>query len=396
MLELPRLVDQVAAMGDEIARRRADYRRLQAQARQALRDHAQVTDALHARIDKARSLDPTWRGARPCEGSLDRRVIPTVPAEDASLIGVDGSQIYPNRHGPALYYLINTGVIVLRQGTGEAPLVDTSPHLFYREEDLYDQDLNLFQAQDVNDQRELEEMRTLAQWAEAERGFWGDTPRLILAMTDGPLLTWTREERKGEAQDRGRARVQAYLRALRRIQDSDAIPIGYIARPRSANVLRLLHIAQLPEADITIETVRQTRYRALTDATLFSDLRPNERTALFSSTARANVEDFASAGQAICFFYMNVSHHPHQPHIARVELPRWAALQPGLVDRVQQAIYRDTEGADYPYVLIRAHELALVTHQERKELEAMLNVEVMHRTGEPLFSSIKEELKGYF
>ena len=397
MLELSKVMDQVSAMSQEIARRQARYRDLVNKARQALEDFDAVDDALLDKIARAQDVDPTWRGARPCGDSLNARFTPPPEAEDASLIGVDGSQIYPNRHGPALYYLINTGVILLRQGSGEAPLVNTRPQVFFTEDDLYDENLNLLNAQVVNGLRESEEMRELAHWAGEERRHWGgDLARLILAMTDGPLLIWISEEEKSAAGEKAaRERVRAYLQQLQSIQESRAIPIGYVARPRSANVLRLLHVAQMAPGEITKESVRASRYRALTDATLFNDLRPNQRTALFSSTAQVN-KTFAQEGQEICFFYLNVARDETAPRIARVDIPRWAAEQPGMLDRVHRAIYRDCEGTDYPYVLIRAHELALVTYAERQALENMLAVEYLRLTGERLSSSIKEELKGNF
>ncbi len=397
MLELSKVMEQVGAMSLEIARRQARYQELVTQARQALVAFDQVDEALQSKITRAQEIDPTWRGARPCGDSLNERFIPPHSEEHASLIGVDGSQIYPNRHGPALYYLINTGVIVLRQGSGEAPIINTRPQVFYTEDDLYDDNLNLLNAQMVNGLRESEEMHELAQWAEKERRHWGgDAERLILALTDGPLLIWISEEEKSSAGEKAaRERVKAYLDQLQRIQDSRAIPIGYVARPRSANVLRLLHVAQLAESEISKEAIRTSRYRALTDTTLFHDLQPNQRTALFSSTAQVN-KTFADAGQEICFFYINVARDVHSPHIARVDIPRWAAEQPGMLDRVHRAIYRDCDGSNYPYTLIRAHELALVTYQERRELENMLTIAYMRLTGESLTSSIKEELKGNF
>ena len=397
MLELSKVLEQVGAMSLEIARRRAQYQALVADARQALATFDQVDEALLAKIDKASREDSSWRGARPCGDSLNQRFIPPHLEESASLIGVDGSQIYPNRHGPALYYLINTGVIVLRQGSGEAPVISTRPQVFYTENDLYDDNLNLLNAQMVNGLRESEEMQELAQWAEAERRHWGgDAERLILALTDGPLLIWISEEEKSAAGEKAaQERVQTYLSQLKRIQDSRTIPIGYVARPRSANVLRLLHVAQLAENEISKETIRASRYRALTDTALFHDLQPNQRTALFSSTAQVN-KTFADAGQEICFFYINVARDAHTPHIARVDIPEWAAEQPAMLDQMHRAIYRDCDGTDYPYVLIRAHELALVTYQERRELENMLTVAYMRLTGESLTSSIKEELKGNF
>ncbi len=388
---------QIEAMSLEIAGRRAKYQELVNKARQALATFDAVDAWLLERIKSITDMDPTWRGARPCDEHLNARFIPPPAAENASLISVDGSQVYPNRHGPALYYLINTGVILLRQGADEAPLTETAPQVFYTEDELYDDKLNLLNAQAINGLRESAEMRELARWAERERDHWGaDAARLILAMTDGPLLIWISEEEKSAAGEKAAwQRVQAYLAELQSIQSSQAIPIGYVARPRSANVLRLLHAAQLAEKELNKETVRNSRYRALTDTALFKDLLPNQRSALFSSTAKVN-EDFAQANQRICFFYINVARNRHTPHIARVDIPEWAAKQPGMLDRVHRAIYRDCDGADYPYTLIRAHELAVVTYQERRQLEEMLAIAYMRLTGESLTSSIKEELKGYF
>ncbi len=397
MLELSKVMAQVDAMSLEIARRQARYQQLVAKARRALVDFDHVDEQLKQKIQRAQEVDPTWRGARPCGESLNARITPIPADENASLIGVDGSQIYPDRHGPALYYLLNTGVIVLRQGSEEAPLVDTHPQVFYTENDLYDDNLNLIHTQIVNSMRESEELGMLARWSELERAYWNDDQnRLILAMTDGPLLIWISEEEKSAAGEKAaQERVQAYLQQLHRIKNSLAVPIGYVARPRSANVLRLLHVAQLEEPEITKANVRASRYRALTDATLFHDLQPNQRTALFSSTAQVN-QTFAAANQEICFFYINVARDAHIPQIARVDIPRWAAEQPGMLDRVHRAIYSDCDGIDYPYVLIRAHELALVTYPERQELENMLNIAYMRLTGENLSASIKAQLKRTF
>ena len=396
MLELRKVVAQVDAMSLEIARRNARYQELVADARRTLQTYNAVDDALLAKIERAQDVDPTWRGARPCDDFLDTRVIPVPADEDASLIGVDGSQIYPNRHGPALYFLINTGVIVLRQGSGQAPLISTNPQIFYTEDELYDDNLNLLNAQMVNSLRESAEIEALADWATQERAHWAQEQRLILALTDGPLLIWISEEEKGAAGEKAAwERVQAYLAQLQRIQDSDVVPVGYVARPRSANVLRLLHVAQLPESEITKERVRASSFRALTDTALFGDLLPNQRSALFSSTAQVN-KTFANAGHEICFFYLNIARPGQEPRIARIDIPKWAAMQPGLLDRVHRAIVRDCDGAEYPYTLIRAHELALVTYHERGELEKMLAVAYLRLTGEHLSASIKEQLKSIF
>lgn len=381
MLELRRLLDDIEAMSREVTGLRQGLDALRDEGLAALKRLAVVNDALLDKIDRAAAEDPSWRGAFPLGPRLDERHRPQVEAVDATLIGVDGSQIYPDRHGPFLYYLINTGAIVLRQGSGQAPLTETRPTLVFREEALYNEDQELVDTRGVNAARELAEIREMAWQATAERErLGGDLDRLLIVMGDGPLLIWVGEKDSRDREVQGR--IAAYLAELDAIRRVGAVPVGYVDRPRSANVLRMLHVADLDLPDIVTEKLRATRYRQLTDRTLFEHLLgPNERSALFSSTAPINRVDFYRAGQEIAFFYLNVARAPgaDAARIVRVDVPRWVTEQPDLLDRVQLAIYRDCEGMDYPYVLARAHELAVVGQREREELEHMLTVALMRR-----------------
>ena len=83
--------------------------------------------------------------------------------------------------------------------------------------------------------------------------------------------------------------------------------------------------------------------------------------------------------QQIAFFYLNIARRSgrENAHIARIDVPVWAAQTPGLLDIVQQAIYQDCEGIHYPYVLIRAHELAVVSHKEKQNLEDTLRASML-------------------
>lgn len=381
MLELQKLLEPVERMSADMAQRQRDYGDLRTRARAALTRHAQVDDALLDKIERVcTSVDLSWRGARPVGDRLDERRRPTGSPVDATLIGVDGSQIYPDRHGLAIYYLINTGVIVLRQGSGQAPTVSTRPQLFYTEDDLYADNKELVDTNVVNAVREMAELREMALAARAERAFWqGDLDRLVLALSDGPLLIWVGEKQMNSPQTR--ERIDQYLQQLQQIQTSGGIPIGYIDRPRSANVVRMLHIADMELTEMNKDTVRATRYKSLTDRELFYDLAPGERSAIFASTAEVNESHFKSAGQEIHFFYLNVAPTPDlaDARIVRIDAPAWVTGQPELLDNVQQAILRDCAGADYPYVLARAHELAVVRRQERQEFEHMLAVAMWQR-----------------
>lgn len=390
-LELNKLTGQVETMGQVMAGRQDERASLVSQAEAALVGCAQVTDELRAKIGLARRADQSWRGAEPLGDRLDARHTPVIAPQHATLIAVDGSQIYPDRHGIALYYLLNTGNIVLRQGSGQAPDVGSQPAVFFEDADLYDEAGRLYDPEYINGQRERLEIEALAELAETERAILGgDLARPVVGLVDGPLLLWTPQRVSEREISR---EVHHFTRQLDRLAAARAVPLGYVDRPSSANVLRTLELAGLSPDTITREQVRRGPYRHLADRLLFRGLAPNERTGLFASTNELN-ERYERAGHRIVFFYLNVARQPGRDHaiIARVEVPEWVAAHPDWLDVAQHAVYADCKSTGFPYVLARAHELAVVSHAERSEFEAML-VQFMVRNGLRPERSAKAELK---
>jgi hypothetical protein len=162
----------------------------------------------------------------------------------------------------------------------------------------------------------------------------------------------------------------------RRLQ---AMPVGYVDRPRSANVLRLLHLADLPADQITKERLRQDNpYRGLSDRVLFDDLAPGERTGLFAATSEIN-NSYAREGHRMYFCYLNVAPLPGRENarIVRIETPQWIAHDDDRLDAALAAVWADCQLTGYPYVLARAHELAVVRRHEREALDKMLSVEMV-------------------
>jgi hypothetical protein len=80
--------------------------------------------------------------------------------------------------------------------------------------------------------------------------------------------------------------------------------------------------------------------------------------------------------------YLNVAHptRGETSAVARIETPGWVACREDWLDIAQAAIYANCEPTGYPYVLARAHELALVTLREKAELDGLLQ-QVMLRNG---------------
>ena len=391
-LELNKLTRQVEAMGRALAARQRDHASLLELARAALATHAAVTAELRQKVAAAHQADASWRGAEPLGARLDERHAPAAAPQPATLIAADGSQIYPDRHGIAPYYLLNTGSIVLRQGSGQAPAVESRPEVFYDDADLYDDAGRPRDPEFVNSQRDRREIEAVAALAEAERAaLGGELDRPLVALVDGPLLLWTPQR----ISDREVSReVRYFTQQLDRLRRARAVPFGYVDRPSSANVLRTLELASVPPAEITRDQVRAGPFRQLTDRLLFADLAPNERTGLFASTTGLN-DRYAAEKHRIAFFYVNVAQLPGEDYaiIARVELPAWAAADADLLDLAQHAVYADCQLTGFPYVLARAHELAVVSHEERGQFEEMLG-QFMLRNGLTPATSFKAGMKG--
>ena len=329
-LELNKLTGQVDAMGQAMAGRRDVLAERAIRARAVLATRPEVSDELKRKIEAARRIDEWRRGCIPLGERLDERSRPAVRPKMFTLIAADGSQIYPDRHGIASYYLLNTGTIVLRAGTGQAPTVNSVPEIFFEDADLYDEEGRVRSAEFIGAQRNRREIQALADLAEAERtALGGDLSVPIVCLIDGPLLPWMRPDpEQAEAINR---ELEFFAAQMARLRAAAAIPVGYVDRPSSAYVLRILELIELPIEKITRETLRQGAFIQLADRQLFNELAPGERTGLFEPNSDANDRyRVRSGGDRIAFAYVNVARQTGSDNaaIARIEVPGWVASDP--------------------------------------------------------------------
>jgi hypothetical protein len=391
-LILNKLGNQVERMGEETAAREPEYRKLHAKAVALLQEHSADYQALAERARLA-AEQKRWRGAIPLESLLTQRALPPHPPQ-ATLIGADGSQIEPDRHGAALYALVNVGHITFEHGTGNRPLADSEPQLYYSEDDLYE-DKRLLQGNLLDIRRDSAELSKLAELAQTV------THLPVLALSDGTLLLWVLEERPASRKEE---RLKQYIESLERLRRlPDAAVAAFTSRPRHAEVVDLLHLASLGENPDWAK-LEDNDLDGLLDRTIFDFLQPGERSALFISAAPINADyRRLRAEQEIGFFYMNVGSSDHS-ELARIELPYWVmkkkiTYQPegvrySLLDFVQAAIYAQCQMPPhgYPYILARAHELALVSMAEQRDLDLRVAT-AMARHGISVRPSEKARLK---
>jgi len=357
-LKLEMLVPQLEEMGREFASRQKHHTAALDQAR----------DWLHRYADKWKTLAPLAGNYRVASPTRNLDAIHPAPArpERLTVIGSDGSVVPPNRHGPALYYLINVGGLVFRTGSGETPQAFHSSRLGYSRSDLYD-GARLVEGNLLDVRRDQAELLALADYVEGEHQANPDIP--MVALADGTLLLWVMEESPPEKRQ---ARFTAYLDELDRFAALQTPIVGFISRPRYRGVLRLLWLADLQERGaLGAELPADDPLQGLTDRDLFAGLPAGARTSLYISTARVNAIYQARRHQ-VHFCYLNVG-RTNDPEIARLELPEWVAARDDLLDLAHAAVVDQCRvPGGYPYVLARAHEQAVVTTEERRHLEGLV------------------------
>jgi hypothetical protein len=381
-LDLPQIIPQVNQMGRSVSQRLSKLNQVLPQLLENLNAVSTLDqDLILERIERA---GQNWPGAIPTNEPLRSSFPPPALPNTFHVIASDGSQILPDRHAPTRYYLINTGGIHIRYGSGETPEAFSNGNIYYEDQHLYDERGFEISASVINGLRDLSELETLAQLTQKCLN------EPSLALLDNGLLLWLAAQ-SGDQPSRQVDRIlRNYLQELTRIQGSNTAIAGFIDRPRHANVIALLHLCSLDSEEITEDVLRVSPYMGIPDQSLFKRiLEPGYRSALFVQNARLN-RDFKKAGHEVYFFYLHTGHN-HQ--IARVEVPQWVALSYDLLSLTHAALIEQCKlTGGYPYALVRAHELAVVTNEDRQTLDAMIqNVALDH--GWVLQHSLKSETK---
>ena len=364
-LDLRQVLPQVEQLGQEAARRSAEIAARLPHAEHMLAEAATLDpDELRRRIDGA---PPAVQPARPTDEPVDGTF--PLPAHPPRLrvLAADGSQVYPDRHGAAFFYVVNVGSIALAHGSGMAPQVYTHSRLHFTDDDLQDTrgqpvDTHLINAR--RDAAELEEVARLA-------GERGDAP--TLALLDNGLLLWAASQEQKAARPDVQRVLAAYLRALDQLKASGAALAGYISRPRSAHVVGLAEAAAVDPGAL----------HGVTDRLLFGRrLSPLARSARYRHPAKLN-EVFAERGHEVHFFYL---HTGAQDGIARVEVPAWVAEDRERMAAVHAGLIEQCRLTGIPYPLVRAHELALVGHDDRRALENLVQAALVRHGSSGLLS----------
>jgi hypothetical protein len=336
-------------------------------AKRLLKENADRLDELREKVDYVvQNYDQALRCALPGTESLTAQFpLPPLP-EHATVLAADGSQINPDRHAEVLYGLVNVGAIEMQLGNPSTPVLSVSSELLYNEKafDLTNATLAL--------QRDLSERTMLAKLA-------SKAPNPVITFTDGQMELWggtANSDRNSKFQKN----LMDYRDTLQEMSDMKVATAGYVDRPAARTVVRLLEVASLPEDQLP-EIKNNQPLRGVRDIDLFIDsLQPGQRSAVFG--IQSIFSSFFSGDLSLHFFYLNVG-SPEKPWLARVEAPAWVVNDRHMLDALHAVLVQQSqilETRPYPYLLHRAHEVAVVSMEEKQQVTQMI-IQELRRQG---------------
>ncbi len=370
-LDFQQVRRQVIEMGEQAPSRAKALREKRQEAQAVLAEYATEMSALQAKVESAISANSNLRCAIPTNESLSFRGSTPPSPDQVTILAADGSQINPDRHAAVDYCLVNVGAIQMQPGDPAPPITEVRTQLYF-DEQMYTATGRLTERM-VALLRDLRERVLLADLAQNV-----DPP--LITLTDGPLELWVGREGDLEAREFER-KFKDYLHALRVLHNSGASTAGYIDRPRGDLLVRLLEIAKLPQDQLDWAGRDYRPFLGVTDADLFLNfLGPGERSAIFQIQSR-NAHQY-TAELALHFFYLNVGRDADHPYPVRVEIPAWVAANSTMLNDLHAVLIdqcRILGTRTYPYLLHRSHEVAVVTQDEKRQVENMIALEMRRR-----------------
>ena len=373
-VDFQQIRNQAVEMGRQAPEQMQRSRTLLQNALEVFESLGERSEEVRERVQNAAAEDKKLRCAFPSS----EPILNSYPEPDCSpaevTLAADGSQINPSRHEAADFGVVNCGA--LRMATEELPREIVQSKL------LYFEDIEGKSEEMIALMRDVGERQLLVELAKEGSGS-------VVALTDG-MLDIYREPRQDAEFNR---RFDDYLASLRALAALRTIVAGYVDKPRADLLVRMLELMDGSEKDMLVRA-RERPLGGVTDAMLLNGrLQPGMRSAVFGIESSSS-EQF-NGPLRLHFFYLNVGIE-NIPQLARVEIPAWVAEDQDLVNTLHATLLfqcRMTGSVPYPYILHRAHEIAVVGLAEREQIGAMIDIELRRNGVDPGIRSSKQFMK---
>ena len=281
----------------------------------------------------------------------------------------------PDRHAAHLYYLINVGGIIYHHGSSQAPETFAVASIFYPEDD---DALDTFNDSSgaVSMERDLAEIETLAR-----RNLPPSARQRHHALHSRPAAALLAHRRRRRRRQR---RCHRMGQSHDGMHQAGALLCGYIDRPGTSSVVTLLQSIFgrfRPQPSTGAPSARNKPARdspTATSSATFS-ARPTQQSLRQHFRRPTKPSPTQDPDNEVCFFYIN----PGQQRPTNCPCG-YSALGGGKSSqrqgRSRLIIDQCRLLGDYPYVIARADEMAVVGRQDASELNFMIDV-IMERHG---------------
>lgn len=267
-----------------------------------------------------------------------------------TIIGIDGSQIYPDRHQGATCFLINTGTVVIKYDRDKSCVTfETEPHVFSAVDDNFSGCPIDF----VNCKREeFEFLKGLEIARSIILSKTHNEP--LLVMFDGSLIFWHLDS-KDEALRM--IFLNKYCTILQELAQLGVLCAFYISFPKNKDLVNLVRFGKSIYEKTAFQSDTFNHVSDVHVAKFF--LEPFTRSTIFKT--KSVLSTLYPTSIKPCFFYLNVG-----AEIVRVEIPSWIAEDQDKTDFIAAMVLDNAgKGNGYPVVLAEAHEQAVVKGPDR-------------------------------
>lgn len=285
---------------------------------------------------------PFWDGVL-------NNAIQVKPLHNYSVISVDGSQIYPDKHEGTPCYLVNIGEVIIRYGQPKKPVtLNSEPHLFTgRNRELFESTID-----GVNCKRQELELTAGLKKSILEQKYGAKN---IILLFDGSLIFWHLEAKEQEL----RCYIDVYLDLLDQMYHACIPFASYMSLPKSRELSNVLRLA-LAGFKAENEEKAQVIDHIIDTTVAHFYLTPNTRSIVFKNN-NSIVKEYPPH-LVPYFFYIHVG-----TEIGRVEIPAWIAQKHEYVDLIASVVLDQAiKGNGYPIVIAEAHEQAVVKGTDRE------------------------------
>lgn len=298
-----------------------------------------------------------------------------------TVLAVDGSQIYPDRHSGTSCFLINTGSVLIEYGkaSGQPVTLYSCPQVFTGDEKEYN---GAQAAEMVNCKRQEFELQIgIEQSIEVKRKN-ADTPFAFLF--DGSLVFWHLESKEGNLKE---LFLNKYLGQLDQLYKENILCAGYISLPKSKELVNLVRV-QL--CNFKIEGCKELEaVNHLVDSSIARFyLQEHTRTIVFKSNA--TIGKLYPPHLAPHFFYMDVGQE-----IVRIEIPAWIAQDETHLNTISAIVLdQSIKGRGYPVALAEAHEQAVIKGPDRDFFYHLIGKLAIERKRQQFYSQKSMKKRG--